>query len=137
VRTAIDTSVISALWSKEAQANDIAVRLDEVHAKGGLVICGPVYVELRAHPSANQRFVDDFLAEMGVAVDFSLTEPVWRHTANSFNVYAQRRRQSGGGTPKRLLVDFVIASHALLSADQLMTLDPARYRQDFSKLRII
>jgi predicted nucleic acid-binding protein len=35
------------------------------------------------------------------------------------------------------LVDFIIASHALLRADQLMTLDEKRYRSDFPKLRVV
>jgi len=36
-----------------------------------------------------------------------------------------------------MLVDFVVAAHALLRADRLMTLDASRYRQDFPKLHII
>jgi predicted nucleic acid-binding protein len=35
-----------------------------------------------------------------------------------------------------LLPDFLIAAHALLRADRLMTLDPARYQQDFPELRL-
>jgi hypothetical protein len=36
-----------------------------------------------------------------------------------------------------LLPDFIIAAHALLRADRLLTLDPTRYRQDFPKLRVV
>jgi predicted nucleic acid-binding protein len=50
---------------------------------------------------------------------------------------AQRRPASGGGSPKRLLIDFVVAAHALLRADQLMTLDPSRYKLDFPKLHLV
>src|SRR5438046_5990875 len=45
--------------------------------------------------------------------------------------------QSRAGSPKRLLVDFIVAAHALLRADRLMTLDASRYRQDFPKLRLL
>jgi hypothetical protein len=96
-----------------------------------------VYAELLAHPSASQKFVDSFLADTNISIDCALEEPVWRHAATSFAAYAQRRRRSGGGTPKRLLVDFIVAAHALLRADRLMTLDASRYERDFPRLRII
>jgi predicted nucleic acid-binding protein len=57
--------------------------------------------------------------------------------AETFAAYAIRRRRSGGGSPKRLLPDFVIASHAMLKADRLMTRDASRYAQDFPNLRLI
>jgi predicted nucleic acid-binding protein len=137
VRTALDTNVISALWSSEPLASRVAAELAQAHTQGGLVICAPVYAELLAHPSASQSFVDSFLTDTTIAIDFALDEPVWRQAAKSFSAYAERRRRSGGGTPKRLLVDFVVASHALLRADRLMTLDATRYKQDFPKLRIV
>jgi predicted nucleic acid-binding protein len=137
VRTAIDTNVLSALWSAEPLAARIAVELAEAHARGGLVVCAPVFAELLAHPKVTQHFVEDFLAETGIVVDFNLEESVWRQAAKSFAAYAQRRRRSAGEAPKRLLVDFIIASHALFRADRLMTLDAKRYIQDFPKLRIV
>jgi predicted nucleic acid-binding protein len=55
----------------------------------------------------------------------------------TFAAYAIRRRSGGGGSQGRLLPDFVIATHALLQADRLMTRDANRYSQDFPKLRLI
>jgi len=133
----VDTNVISALWSVEPLAGRVAAQLAQAHTQGGLVICAAVYAELLAYPSATQSFVDGFLKDTSIAIDFSVTEPIWRHAARSFAGYAERRRRSHGGDAKRLLVDFVVAAHALLSADQLMTLDPARYKRDFPKLRIV
>ncbi len=92
---------------------------------------------LAAHPLVSPGFVDKFLAETGIVVEFILNEPIWRQAAKGFLTHAQRRRRSGGDSPKRLLVDFVVASHALLQADRLMTLDANRYSQDFPKLRIV
>jgi predicted nucleic acid-binding protein len=137
MRTAIDTNVLSGLWSVEPLAERIAMELAEAHSQGGLVVCAPVFAELLAHPKATQDFVEDFLAETGIVVDFNLEESVWRQAAKSFAAYAQRRRRSAGDAPKRLLVDFIIASHALFHADRLMTLDAKRYSQDFPKLRIV
>lgn len=102
-----------------------------------MVVCPPVYVELFAHPLVSPGFVDKFLAETAIAVEFDLDEPVWRRAAEGFAAYAQRRRLSAGTSPRRMLPDFIIAAHALFRADRLLTLDPTRYRQDFPQLRIL
>jgi predicted nucleic acid-binding protein len=137
VRTALDTNILSALLSNELPAQDISSRLSQAYSEGGLVICAPVHAELSAYPQAKPGFLDAFLEDVGVIVDFSLGEEVWRLAGKSFAAYAARRRRSGGGSPRRLLVDFVIAAHAVLNADQLMTLDAASYEQYFPQLRII
>jgi predicted nucleic acid-binding protein len=137
LRTALDTNVLSALWSGEPSSRDIESVLYKARGEGGLVICAPVYCELLAYPGATQRFVREFLGETGIFVDFLLDEQIWQGAATAFVSYAHRRRRSGGGSPKRMLVDFVVAAHALLRADRLMTLDPSRYRKDFSKLQIV
>jgi predicted nucleic acid-binding protein len=114
----------------------VAAQLADAHARGGLVVCAPVYVELLAHPSATQHFVDEFLAETGIAVEFEIEESVWRQAGKSFAAYAHRRRRSAGGSAKRLVVDFLVAAHAQLRADRLMTLDASRYHRDFPQLRL-
>jgi len=101
------------------------------------VISAPVFVELLAVPGLNVQTVRKALKETSVAIDFDLEEDVWLLAAASFAAYALRRRRSGGGSPKRLLPDFVIASHALLKADRLMTRDANRYSLDFPNLRLI
>ena len=137
MRTALDTNVLSALWSNEPLSSRIELQLAEAHAQGGLVISAPVYVELLACPSATQSFVDKFLAETGVVIDFQLDEGMWRLAGECYASYAQRRRKSGGGAAKRPLVDFIIAAHACLSADRLMTLDTSRYSKDFPQLHLV
>jgi predicted nucleic acid-binding protein len=137
VRTALDTNIISALWSKEPLASTIAKHLGDAKADGGLVIGAPVYAELLASPKATESFVNGFLADTGVAVDFEFRQPVWLEAGRRFARYAKRRRCSTRETPRRLLADFIIGSHALIRADSLMTLDPARYKQDFPELKLI
>ncbi|MGC2474023.1 MAG: type II toxin-antitoxin system VapC family toxin [Candidatus Sulfotelmatobacter sp.] len=136
MRIALDSNVLSALWSAEPPASRVMEELKNARAFGGIVICGPVYVELAAHPTAPRNFVDKFVRDTGITIEFNLDEAVWRKTADAFATYAQRRRRSGGTSPKRLLADFLIAAHALLHADRLFTLDPSRYQQDFPELKL-
>jgi predicted nucleic acid-binding protein len=137
VRTAIDTNVISIIWSGDPPAAEAASLLGRAAREGALVISAPVYVELMAHPKATQHLMDHFLANTRVEVDFVIDEPVWRETAKRYASYALRRRKSGGGEAKRRLPDFIIGAHAYLCADRLFTLDPQRYAQDFPKLRLM
>jgi|SRR5690348_10360885 len=137
MRTALDTNVLSALWSGEPLAAEIARRLGDAKKEGGLVVGAPVYAELLAHPKAAESFVNQFLGETGILVDFDLSQRVWLEAARRFARYAKRRRRSARTGPRRLLADFIIGAHALAQADCLMTLDPTRYRQDFPELRLV
>jgi hypothetical protein len=137
VRTAVDTNIMSALWSGSAPSVQAASLLTRAAHEGALVICAPVYVELMAYPNATREYLDRFLARTRVEVDFVIDEPVWREAAERFANYAHRRRKSGGGEAKRLMVDFIIGAHASLQADRLCTLDPHHFTKDFPKLRLI
>jgi predicted nucleic acid-binding protein len=137
MRTALDTNILSPIWSGAPSAATVAAQLSKLRAEGAIVICAPVFVELSAIPGMNVQTVRKALSETAIAIDFDLEEDVWMLAAESFAAYTMRRRRSGGGSPKRLLADFVIASHALLKADRLMTLDPVRYNLDFPKLHLV
>jgi|ERR1700722_1804727 predicted nucleic acid-binding protein len=137
MRTAVDTNILSLFWSGGPLATAAAARLSKARADGALVVSAPVFVELAAIPTGNPQRVEHLLGEMKIAVDFDLGEDVWRLAATAFAAYAIRRRQSGGGSPKRLLADFVIAAHALLKADRLMTRDVNLYALDFPSLQLI
>lgn len=137
MRTAIDTNVLSALWSGEPLASTVSEALDQAATDGGLVVCAAVYAELLAHPRAKLDFVENFLSATGILIDFDLGDPVWREASVRFAKYATRRRASRGGRPKRLLADFIVGAHALLRADRLLTLDQSRYSRDFPDLKQI
>ena len=81
--------------------------------------------------------LDRFLRGASVDVDFDLDHHVWREAGLRFSKFALHRRRSRERQPPRLLTDFIIGAHALLHADRLLTLDVARYRRDFSELRLI
>jgi predicted nucleic acid-binding protein len=137
MRTALDTNIVSPIWAGAPTAATIIAQLSSVRAEGALVVSGPVFVELSAVPGLNVQVVRKALSEMGIGIDFDMGEDVWQLAATTFSAYAIRRRRSGGGSPKRLLPDFVIASHALLKADRLMTRDTSRYALDFPQLRLL
>ncbi len=137
MKTAVDTNVVCAIFSSEASAQAMANLLERGAKDGQVVISGPVYAELLAHPLVTVAMVDHFLEGTGIVVDAELATEVWREAGLKFAQYARRRRKSDGGTHRRLLTDFVIGAHATLCADRLVTLDPKRYRRDFPKLRIL
>jgi predicted nucleic acid-binding protein len=137
MRTAVDTNVFSALWSGEPSASAMSQILYESRNAGSIVICAAVYAELLAHPKASLKFVDDFLANTDVQIDFDLGEVVWRDIARGFSDYAKRRRRNKGALVKRLLVDFVVGGHATYHADRLITLDASRYKLDYPKLTLL
>lgn len=137
MRTAVDTNVISTLWSREPAAEKMAEVLGLARQEGGLVISGPVYAELLAHPGTAEEKVNDFLQQTEIVIDFDLGEEVWRMAGREFATYAKRRRDSAGSQPGRLLVDFLIGAHASLAADRLLTRDKMRYARDFPKLRLM
>ena len=135
VRTAIDSNVIVALWSREPMASRMAALLRDARRAGPLVVSAPVWAELHAAPGATAAFVARFLADTDIERDLDLDEAVWGRAAVAYAAYAARRRSSAGGEPKRLLVDLLIGAHASERADRLLTLDAGRYRQAFPDLR--
>lgn len=137
MRTAIDTNVISALWSGEPTASAVSRGLHRARLEGGLVVCGAVYSELLAHPKAKPSFVDEFLTSGRIEVETNFEISIWREGGSAFAAYAHRRRTAKSGEPKRLLVDFIVGAHALLKADRLLTFDQSRYSLAFPKLKLI
>ncbi len=114
----------------------MAILLGQARQVGALVICAPVYAELLAYPKVTNQFVQNFLTNTGIQTDFSLNQAVWQQAGEAFANYAKQCRNSSGGQPKRLLVDFLVGAHALLETDRLITLDPKRYQNDFPNLVI-
>jgi len=137
MKTAIDTNIVSALWGGEPSAAQIPGLLDGARAMGALVISPVVYVELRAYPTATEAIVDRFLEANRIEIDWLIEREIWELAAERFERYANRRRRQGGGEAKRLTSDFLIAAHAIVRADRLITLDQRRYRADFPELTLV
>lgn len=135
--TAIDTNVIIALWDRDPTLSLAAqTALERAFRRGNLVIAAPVYSELLAAPNRNENFVDDFLDESSIAVDWELDERVWRSAGRAFQAYAERRRKQRSTEPRRILADFLIGAHAHTRGYRLLTLDERIYQMAFPKLAI-
>jgi predicted nucleic acid-binding protein len=136
--TALDTNILIALWNEEDAFNTLVrSALDHAQSDGSLVIAAPVFAELLASPSRTETFLDSFLKETGITVDWELSEAVWRVAGRAFQTYAARRREHRGSGPRRILADFLIGAHAFQNGYSLLTLDAQLYRAAFPRLRIV
>ena len=137
VTTAIDTNVIIALWDTDPALNTAAQNaLDAAFHRGALVAAAPVLAELIAAPGRSEAFVDSFLEETGIGVDWDLPEQVWRLAGRAYQAYAERRRKQRDRGARRILADFVIGAHASVNGFRLLTLDEGLYRVAFPALSI-
>jgi predicted nucleic acid-binding protein len=137
VTTAIDTNVIVALWDSESTINRTAeAALEAAFRRGNLLIAPPVFAELTAAPRRTEEFVSAFLEENGIAIDWDLSEAIWRSAARAFSVYAERRRKQRDSGTRRLLVDFLIGAHADVNGFRLLTMDERHYRAAFPHLKL-
>lgn len=135
--TAIDTNVIVTLWDQDPALSLAAqTALDAAFNRGGLIAAAPVFAELLAAPGRTENFLNSFLEETGIAVDWNLGEPVWRSAGRAFQAYAERRRKQRDSGTRRILADFVIGAHALTRGYSLLTLDERLYRAAFPGLTV-
>jgi len=135
--TAVDTNVIIALWDRNPSISSAAQNvLETAFQRGGLVIAAPVLAELLAAPGRTEAFVDAFLEDTSIAVEWDLDEVVWRAAGRAFQRYAERRRKQRDSGTRRILADFMIGAHAEARGYRLLTLDERVYRTAFPKLVI-
>lgn len=137
MRTAIDTNIILAIWNNEPSARQLSQELQNARLQGGLIVCGTVFAELLAHPGMNPTLLETTLRQGNIDVDFTTGKSIWSQAGTAFSGYIVRRKNAQIGLTKQLLSDFVIGAHASERADQLLTLDPKRYSQGFSSLKLI
>jgi len=135
---AVDTNVLLPVIRGDAGSTNLLVPfLDRFIGSLGLVICAPVYAELAAVPGMRVADLDRFLAAGAIAVEVDLSRDVWLRAAVAYRAYADRRRASGEGWPRRLLADVVIGAHAELRADLLLTYNSGDFGRMFPDLEVI
>jgi predicted nucleic acid-binding protein len=137
VTTSIDTNVAIGLWDKDPGISVAAqTALEAAFRRGSLIVAAPVFSELIAAPGRTESFVDTFLLETGIAIDWDLDEPIWRSAGRAFQSGAVRRRKQRDAGARRILADFLIGAHALYHGYRLLTLDERLYRTAFPALTI-
>ncbi len=94
--SAIDTNIISALWSKESASEGVASLLFNARQQGGLVICAAVYCELLAYLGADKAFVERFLGDTDIQIDYNLSEVVWQAAGETFATNSYTLRSVAG-----------------------------------------
>jgi len=136
--TALDTNVLVALWDRDDAWNSAAEAvLKSSRARGKLIISGVVFAELLAFPRRKEKFIDQFLSDTDIGVDWAIQEAIWRSAGVAYQAYAARRRRQNAGGPRRLLADFLIGAHALEKGYQLLTFDDRIYRAAFPQLILV
>jgi hypothetical protein len=134
--SAIDSNVLVSLWDADNVLNlEAQLCLDEAHNLGELVISAPVFAELVGFPAREAGFVDRFLSDSGIAVEWELDEAIWRLAAEAFRGYARRRKGREG--VRRILTDFVIGAHAQKRGYRLLTFDRGLYAAAFPRLVLV
>ena len=99
MKAAVDTNVFSARWSAEPRAGQMAPLRGASHNLGSVVNFGAVYPDLLAHPKASTAFVDEFLTQTNVAIEFELDEVIWCEAAKTYAAYVARRSRSHALSP--------------------------------------
>jgi predicted nucleic acid-binding protein len=131
----IDTNVISALWNDDDPLNIVAAqRLDGLIGHEQLVISGVVYAELMAGPLRDEASLDMFFEDTGIEIDWTMEREIWCEAGKAYRGFAQRRKNSGSDTPRRILADFLIGAHALVRGYAMLTIDFRHYKAAFPAL---
>lgn len=126
--TATDTNILlDVIRENPLYADQSAEWLALARSRGIVVICPIVYGELVPAFSSKSE-LDVALFNLGITLS-----PIDDAIAYEAGLRWQRYREAGG-TRERLLPDFLIGAHALVSADTFLTRDQGFYRSYFPEL---
>ena len=83
--TSIDTNVLVALWDRDPAVGASAQSaLDGALRRGNLILPAPVFSELMAAPGRTEEFLDSFVRDTGIGIDWDLDQSIWRLAGRVF-----------------------------------------------------
>jgi predicted nucleic acid-binding protein len=153
--TAVDTNILlDILIPDQTFQKESLLKLETASSKGKIIICEIVFTEL-ASQFANIRDLNNFLNHTCIEVIISNKETffsasrIWRDYCSKYkkekfcpecgikiNIRCPKCSKEFN-RPRRILNDFIIASHAKSFADVFLTRDLGFYRKYFSDLKIL
>ncbi len=98
--------------------------------EGSLIVCECVLAEIR--PALPEHEVDEFLADWHIQFVPSTRDSALL-AGQMYGTYLRRRTRASG----RVIPDFLIGAHALLTADRLAARDRGYLRDYFKKLTVV
>ena len=129
--TAVDTNVLLDVFGADRTfATGSAEALRRCLREGALVASEVVWAET-ATVFGNSGLFQDAMNKLSASFS-PMTEEAAIKAADAW-----RRHRAGGGHRDRIAADFLIAGHALVAADRLLTRDRGFYRRYFSGLRMV
>lgn len=128
----LDSNILLALLRGEETAPQVSRLLNQLSSQQRLVLSGAVYAELIGfYPQ-----LDTYLQAAHIQVMADMPTEAWKQAGEAHAAYTARRRQSGGGLPRRILTDYLIGAHASVHGLSLFTLNVADYG-DFPEVPLL
>jgi len=131
ITTAIDTNVILDILTGNPQVtSQSSAAIKAAKLAGSVSISILVYAEVTSNFPSQAR-AGDFFRLFNCKIEL-IDEQTAFLAGQFFQEYKKR-----GGTRSRILPDFLIAAHAQLHADRILTRDKRFFRDNFPKLKAV